>query len=326
MTTAPKVRHLRLLQNTLLMAAGTVILAACCGPLRAQDAPARSSQDGGAIDRSDDSGIRNAQPRGKKLFLTDGNYQIVREYQRQGDRVRYYSLERSAWEEIPASLVDWAATQKAEAEEQAEERRLDEKVKAAARAAIAADIANIDKSIEVKPGLFLPDEQGFYIVDGSQITVMGQSQIETHTDKGRAIEKALSGVALINDKFHIEIAGKRAKLRVASAEPEFYFRPSDGREPRLSLIRTDVKGDKREALTAIRNVVGDTSYKSNDIPLMPWDAASGVYRYTIDTSLQPGEYAIIEMVSDTIADYVWDFGVDPGGKTANRAPAKTKAP
>src|ERR1700676_2363099 len=52
-------------------------------------------------------------PKGKKLFLTDGTFQIVREYQRQGDRVRYYSVERSSWEEIPARLLDWVARQKA---------------------------------------------------------------------------------------------------------------------------------------------------------------------------------------------------------------------
>src|SRR5580692_10078728 len=57
-------------------------------------------------------------PKGKKLVMNDGTFQIVREYTRQGDRVRYYSLERSDWEEMPASLVNWDATQKAEAERQ----------------------------------------------------------------------------------------------------------------------------------------------------------------------------------------------------------------
>src|ERR1700758_3710069 len=52
-------------------------------------------------------------PKGKKLMLSDGTFQVGREYRREGDRVRYYSVERSAWEEVPATLVDWDATEKA---------------------------------------------------------------------------------------------------------------------------------------------------------------------------------------------------------------------
>ena len=37
----------------------------------------------------------------QKLFLKDGTYQLVSSYEVHGDRVRYYSVERSAWEEIP---------------------------------------------------------------------------------------------------------------------------------------------------------------------------------------------------------------------------------
>src|SRR5271168_3970344 len=58
-----------------------------------------------------------ALPRGKKLILKDGNYQLVREYSVDGDRVRYYSLDSSQWEEMPSSLVDWDATKKAEVDE-----------------------------------------------------------------------------------------------------------------------------------------------------------------------------------------------------------------
>ena len=41
-----------------------------------------------------------------RLYLKDGTYHLVREYQVREDRVRYYSLERGDWEEIPLELID----------------------------------------------------------------------------------------------------------------------------------------------------------------------------------------------------------------------------
>src|SRR3974377_266805 len=47
-----------------------------------------------------------------RLYLKDGTYQMAAEYQVQQDRVRYYSTERSDWEEIPLELVDLERTKK----------------------------------------------------------------------------------------------------------------------------------------------------------------------------------------------------------------------
>ena len=45
-----------------------------------------------------------------KLYLKDGGFQLVREYKVEGDRIKYYSVERSDWEEIPVDLVDLKRT------------------------------------------------------------------------------------------------------------------------------------------------------------------------------------------------------------------------
>ena len=54
-----------------------------------------------------------------KLYLKDGGFHLVREYQVQTDRVRYYSVERSQWEEMPLDLVDLMRTESELAERQA---------------------------------------------------------------------------------------------------------------------------------------------------------------------------------------------------------------
>src|SRR5208283_3715403 len=46
-----------------------------------------------------------------KLYLKDGSYHIVREYQVQSGNVHFYSVERSQWEDIPLDLVDLRRTE-----------------------------------------------------------------------------------------------------------------------------------------------------------------------------------------------------------------------
>src|SRR4029077_2762256 len=178
-------------------------------------------------------------PKGKKLVLTDGTFQIVREYQRAGDRVRYYSVERSAWEEIPAALVDWTATQKAEAEQEMQQKELVKEIAESERAARLAGL-DVDTSFEVRPGTFLPDNVGFYALDGNKIAPMQQEKAALHTEKGRAVAKIVTGVPLISSKQEMEILGRQAGLRIHRGDGEFYFRTADNGEPHLTLLRAEV--------------------------------------------------------------------------------------
>src|ERR1700747_2410025 len=46
-----------------------------------------------------------------KLYMKDGSFHVVREYQVQTDRVHFYSIERSQREDIPLDLVDLKRTE-----------------------------------------------------------------------------------------------------------------------------------------------------------------------------------------------------------------------
>ena len=267
-------------------------------------------QDASAKTDSAAKPIPAALPKGKKLILTDGTYQLAREYAVEGERVRYWSLERSQWEEIPSSLVDWDATHKAEAEQVSRDAELKAKIRSSQLAQLTRDI-DVDRSLEIKPGLFLPDAIGFYALDRNKlIREMKQSEAVLKTSTGREVEKIMSGVSLIPSKKTLEIPGERAAMRLATSEPEFFFRPADRREPRFRLLRAQIKGGRRLIDTISVRVTGEEKHNATEIEIQTWIPATGVFRYTVDQRLEPGEYAFVEMTADGISGYVWDFGID----------------
>jgi flagellar motor protein MotB len=271
------------------------------GPAVSQDAPeAKQGQET----------IPVPLPKGKKLVLADGTFQLVREYSVQGDRVRYWSVERSDWEDIPTTLVNWDATHQAEAEQSRQDADLKAKIRASEIAERAKDI-DVDRSLEIKPALFLPDGVGFYYLEGKLIYEMKQSLAVSKMSKARETERILTGVPLIPRKMTLEIADAHAALRLITAEPEFFMRPADQREPRFRLLRLQVKGDHRLVENISVHITGDQTHHAEDIDFQTWTPARGVFRYTVNQRLEPGEYAFVEMVGEEINSYVWDFGIDP---------------
>jgi hypothetical protein len=244
-------------------------------------------------------------------MLTDGNFQLVREYKVEGDRVRYYSVDSSQWEEIPAAMVDWDATKKVETEDAQRDAAVVAKVhkQEAARLAVPLDI---DASLEVAPGIFLPPGEHLFVYVGNAVLPLPQAETTSKLSKGHFIEQVMVPIPVIPTRHSISIPGARAKFRLGDSRPEFYVRVADGREPQLVLIRAKAHGDSRH-VENLDQIFGDEYEKRDSIPIQRWDIARGVYRFTLGQDLAPGEYAIAEMIRDQDAGlYVWDFGVDPG--------------
>lgn len=273
-------------------------------------------------------------PRGKKLVLKDGSFQLVRNYEKDGDRVRYYSVERDQWEVIPASLVDWDATKKAEAEENKAASALLKTVKIQEDASKAEPPVDVDASLMVSPGVFLPDGEGMFAFEGKSIKRLTEVGSEIKTDKKTVLKQILSPIPIVPSKKNIELAGASAKVRLTSGVPEFYLRqvaPSADEDstvlrssrfstsgPDVALVRAKVKGHKR-LLESIRSMFGqELSEDAVELPMQRWEVAPGVYRFTLSSQLQPGEYALAEILEDGLNLYVWDFGVDaaPTSSTA----------
>jgi hypothetical protein len=261
-----------------------------------------------------------ALPRGKKLFLKDGGFQLVREYSVAGDRVRYYSLDSSQWEEMPTALVDWDATKKAEADEAQRDAAIVAKVDSQEKARHAEMKLDTDASLEAAPGVFLPPGEGLFEFDGKAIFPLKQAATADNLSKKHLLEQVLVPIPIISTRHTVSIPGTRARLRLKTGQPEFYMRTADNREPEMELLRVHVHGDSRQ-VENLDELFGETHATRDSISMQRWAIAEGVSRFTLSQTLPPGEYAFAEIVQgQTTSLYVWDFGVDAGATTATSKP------
>lgn len=264
--------------------------------------------------------------RGKKLVLKDGTYQLIREYELKGDRVRYFSTERGQWEEIPTAMVDWDATKKAENAEEKTDEALLKKVENQEAATHAQTPIDVDASLLVAPGVFLPDGEGMFAIEGKSVKRIAQAGSDVKTDKKTVLKQVLTPIPVIPSKRNVELPGTRAAVRLTTGTPEFYLRSplpdaddasSIERSSRLGdaapevvLVRAKVKGNKR-LLESIRSYFGqEIGQERQEIGVQRWDVAPDVYRFTLSEQLAPGEYALAEILPGGLNLFVWDFAVD----------------
>src|SRR5271169_1874689 len=245
-----------------------------------------------------------------KLFLKDGTFQLVKSYEVVGDRVRYYSVERSDWEEIPVSMVDFDATTRVQQEQKLSEKKdLEE--------AHAIDKERFDKpaetGYEVAPGIHLPAEEGAFAFDGARVIRLIQSTGEVINDKKRAaLRLALPG-PLLKNRSWVVLDGPRAPVRILVAQPVFYVNFADGAGQRLDLI--PVTPNKNKDLRMVERVqsgvgVGQSGELRTIVALERAQIAPGLFRLKPTQELALGEYTLGELMGDKLNLNLWDFGID----------------
>src|SRR5208283_493749 len=167
-----------------------------------------------------------------RLYLHDGTYQQVREYKVEDERVRYYSTERSEWEEIPLRLVDLKKTE-------TERAQVQERVKKDAAADAAEDQFERQQAHEIS---LIPKGAGvYYLRDGKAETVK-QAESTIVTNKKRTVLRYLSPLPVIG-KATIELDGLHAAFVVREDRPTLWFRPSA--DERFGIVRCQAKPASR---------------------------------------------------------------------------------
>jgi hypothetical protein len=276
-----------------------------------------------------------AQELSKRLILKDGSYQSVAKYEVKGDRVRYLSAERNEWEEIPKSLIDWPATEKYERDR--------------AAGASTPEAAAIDKEMQeerveqslhspqVAPGLRLPDEGGVLLLDTFQseaeLVPIDQNTGEVNKNtKGNILRAAINPIS--SAKQTIELSGNHAAVQSHVSVPSIYINLTAEEEPaagsdsakpvqpvqpeqaelpfdRFKIVRMQSKGGKRIVGDIKIAVYGKVSQEEKVVPTTSQLLTGGWIKVAPTTSLDPGEYALVEMLGkDGVNLFVWDFGVN----------------
>lgn len=234
-----------------------------------------------------------------RLFLKDGNYHVVSEYQVLSDRVRFYSVERSDWEEIPLELVDLAktkATVAARETEFAEEKKA-EAEEAAAEAAMRKEIRSVPKD----PGVY-------YLTEGQPLQPLKQAEMKIVTDKKRQILKVLTPIPILTGKSHLEIDGARSAFAVAEERPEFYFRLANAERFALVRCAPAPKGagrvvEKWEVVPVVKEVVAIRE----EVPIFRKQVGEDLYKVWPMEPLPSGEYAWVEFTDGKGNTQAWDF-------------------
>ena len=233
-----------------------------------------------------------------KLYMKDGSYHIVREYQVQPDRVHFYSVERSDWEDVPLDLVDLKRTQSEAAEREA---RLEEDTKVMAQEEQAERELAKEKS-------HIPQDPGVYWLLGNEVQVMKLAESSIHTNKGRAILKKLTPVPMITGKATLEIQGANSLNVFTNPEQEFYIQLAE--PERFGIAKLTAKGAVRivENVTTLP-VVNEIVEEPTMVDILKKEVDGGLYKIWPKEKLAPGEYAVVEYTESKLNIQVWDFAI-----------------
>ena len=243
-----------------------------------------------------------------KLYLRDGTYQVVTSYEVQGDRVRYYSVERSAWEEIPRDLVDFEATEKAQRDEQVLRRKKEEEARQIDRERFEKPEAT---GFEIAPGIRLPGDEGVFAYDGMRVIRMLQSSAEILKDKKRAALVLAMPAPLLKSRAYVVLPGPRAAVRVMSTQPTFYVQATDGLGTTLELVTVASRKEIRQVeKVEWRGGITKPAELRAAVPLQRTELAPGLFKLTPAQPLDPGEYALAELIQNKVNLELWDFGVE----------------
>lgn len=243
-----------------------------------------------------------------KLFLKNGSFELVTSYEVQGDRVRFYSVERSDWEEVPLELVDLKATERVQEEEKAKQQKELQEAREIDKERFEPEAP---KGFEVAPGVRLPGDEGVFAFDGRRVIRLVQSSTDVVKDKKRlAMSLALPG-PLLKNRALVVLPGPKAAVRFQGVQPVFYVQLADHADQEFELVPVTSGRDKRVIEKIQSGIgVGKSGEMRGRVPIERKQIAPALFQLKPSQPLTKGEYALAELIQEKMSLDVWDFGID----------------
>jgi len=254
------------------------------------------------------------------LFLKDGTQLLVKSYQVEGDKIHFYNLDTHETEEMPVALVDFDATKRAAGEHATDGAKVVNEAKQLEKEHFGPDVAGPGvKAVgfQVAPGLNLPLTEGVYAFDGLRVIPMVQSEGEVVTDKQRAVLMMAMPGPLLKRRSLVSLPGGQAAVRIVNPRPVFYIQSGDAWGGGAVLLPVKSSHGER-VLEKVQSGMGlgASGEIREAVPVEKQAVAKGIYKLQPSKALDPGEYALGELVDGKLNMDVWDFGIDKPGKKA----------
>jgi hypothetical protein len=235
-----------------------------------------------------------------KLYTTDGEYQLVREYKVEGDLVKFYSVDRGEWEEVPASIVDLKRT---EAESSATKQVVDRQAKMADDE-VAAARAEREELAKI------PKDSGVYRIENGVLRTFPVADFTVHTPKGNTALRVLTPIPIVAGKAAVELQGEHSPNIVRDDRPEFFFQLD--KEESFGIIKlSKAKGIRIAEHVEIMPISKEMAEDRESVKVFSKQLpGENFYKVWPEETLPAGEYALIEYVDGQVDLRLWDFRIE----------------
>lgn len=279
-----------------------------------------------------------------KLILKDGSDQLVLSYKVEGNVLSYRSAERNGeLEDIPLKLVDMPATI-AWYHEHIDHGSAPQRPVLSPELA-KAEAERAELTPEIAPNLHLPQELSLLALDRfedtPELVPMPQQGTDLNKETAHGVLKQAINPASSPHRI-LELPHRSAEVQLHVAEPAFYVRVGDDLAEGGGGFTVDTHGAGGFRETPTGGAAGSSYVVERLDPRLDsrivnsfriaWLNSGRKQPEVIETSeqelpgghwlkltptdpLEPGEYALIEVVSDHEVNLnVWEFGIHPAAK------------